>query len=230
MREVVPGLYQLDARWVNMFLFNTEPLVLLDGGSAGAETIVESALLAFGKSWEDLGHIVVSHCHPDHSGGLAAIKRLSGAKVHMHPLDARMVQKGLALRTLYPAPGPVAGMLFRKFIADIPETVEACQTDTDLRDGQFVAGLPLKLRVLHTPGHSEGHCAFLWEEQDKVLLTADACAHVFGLGYSVAYEDFRMGEQSLTRLSALSFDVACFGHGNPILKQASQKFRKKWGV
>jgi len=26
----------------------------------------------------------------------------------------------------------------------------------------------------------------------------------------------------------LEFELACFGHGNPILKSASDKFKRKW--
>jgi glyoxylase-like metal-dependent hydrolase (beta-lactamase superfamily II) len=37
------------------------------------------------------------------------------------------------------------------------------------------------------------------------------------------------GKRSLAKLAALDFDVACFGHGNPIVEGAADRFRKKWG-
>jgi hypothetical protein len=51
---------------------------------------------------------------------------------------------------------------------------------------------------------------------------------MLGLGWSLGYEDLEEGKRSLRKLSDLDFQVACFGHGKPILKDASLRFRKIW--
>ena len=56
----------------------------------------------------------------------------------------------------------------------------------------------------------------------------DACSNMMGLGWSLGYEDFEQGKRSLRKLAALDFDVACFGHGKAIQKDAARKFKQKW--
>jgi hypothetical protein len=50
------------------------------------------------------------------------------------------------------------------------------------------------------------------------------------LRLSPAYEDLDEGERSLRRLSALDFQVACFGHGKAIVGEAAARFRRWWPV
>jgi hypothetical protein len=52
---------------------------------------------------------------------------------------------------------------------------------------------------------------------------------MFGLGYSVIYEDVDEGMRTLAKFSELNFETACFGHGKPIKEAASARFRDKWG-
>jgi hypothetical protein len=53
-------------------------------------------------------------------------------------------------------------------------------------------------------------------------------AHLFGLSLSPIYEDLDVSKQSLTKISALTFKHACFGHGRPIIGGADKTFRKKF--
>ena len=101
--------------------------------------------------------------------------------------------------------------------------------DHDLSDGQV---LPIAggLTVVHAPGHCAGQVALLWAAHGGVLLAADAASNVLGLRPSPAYEDYAMGVQSLRRLSALDFQVACFGHGRAIVGEAGARFRWRWPV
>jgi hypothetical protein len=39
-----------------------------------------------------------------------------------------------------------------------------------------------------------------------------------------------VGDQTLRRLSALDFQVACFGHGTAIVGEAAARFRRRWPV
>jgi glyoxylase-like metal-dependent hydrolase (beta-lactamase superfamily II) len=61
-----------------------------------------------------------------------------------------------------------------------------------------------------------------------VLFAGDAAANILGLGLSVGYEDLETGKRSLARIARLNFAVACFGHGRPIRRGASERFRRKW--
>ena len=59
------------------------------------------------------------------------------------------------------------------------------------------------------------------------MFAADACSNMMGLGWSLGYENFQEG-RSLKKLSAMDFQIACFGHGKPILKDASHRFKELW--
>jgi hypothetical protein len=49
-----------------------------------------------------------------------------------------------------------------------------------------------------------------------------------GLGDPVGFEDLEEGRVSQRKLASLSFDAAGFGHGKPIARDASSRFRNKW--
>jgi glyoxylase-like metal-dependent hydrolase (beta-lactamase superfamily II) len=82
--------------------------------------------------------------------------------------------------------------------------------------------------VIHTPGHSAGQIALLWPAHGGVLFAADTAINVAGLALFPAYEDLTKGKESLARLAAHEFAVACFGHGRPITRAATQRFRTRW--
>jgi hypothetical protein len=44
----------------------------------------------------------------------------------------------------------------------------------------------------------------------------------------VGFENLEEGRES-RKLASLSFDAAGFGHGRPIAREASTRFRNKWG-
>lgn len=104
--------------------------------------------------------------------------------------------------------------------------VEGARIEHHVEDGQdlpFARGL----RAIHAPGHCAGQIALLWGQHGGVLF-ADTCSNMMGLGWSLGYEDFDQGKRSLRKLSALDFDVACFGHGKAILSNAARRFKEKW--
>ncbi|MCS7062234.1 MAG: MBL fold metallo-hydrolase, partial [Anaerolineae bacterium] len=80
----------------------------------------------------------------------------------------------------------------------------------------------------HTPGHSQGHVAFLWPHEGGVLFAGDIAAHIGRLGPSILYEDYAEGKRSLRRVSSLEFAIACFGHGAALLHNAQEHFRRCW--
>src|SRR5262249_52180049 len=111
---VVPGLWEVSLGFVNAFLLETDSgLALIDTGVAGSAQKILDAVRATGRAPADIRHILVTHCHYDHAGSLAELKRLTGASATMHPEDAAMVRAGKTLRPLTPAPGLINGILGR---------------------------------------------------------------------------------------------------------------------
>lgn len=229
-RQVVPGLYEIRLGFVNAFLLETEDaLALVDTGFAASADAILKAIAAIGRQPHQVRDILVTHCHADHSGSVAALKQTTGATVWMHAEDAAMVRAGKSMRPMTAAPGLANGLLFRLLIRTAPQTIEPIDVDREVADGD---ALPIAggLRAIHVPGHCAGQLAFLWPQHGGVLLAADACANAFALALSPAYENLDQGKRSLAKLASLDFEVACFGHGRAVRSGAAQKFREKWGT
>ncbi|WP_165233824.1 MBL fold metallo-hydrolase [Aquisphaera insulae] len=223
---IVPGLWQVPIRFVNAFLLDAGAgLTVIDTGIAGSAPGILEAVRAIGRKPEEIRHIFVTHCHSDHAGSLAELKRLTNAPATMHPVDAAMTRRGQALRPLKPAPGLFNAIVCRFLLPSAPTTVEPAEVEHEAGDGDV---LPGAIRAVHVPGHCAGQLAFLWPAHGGVLIAADAAANAFGLAPSPMYEDIEEGRRSLAKLSALDFEVACFGHGKPILARASRRFARKW--
>src|SRR5919198_3963806 len=62
--------------------------VLIDGGLPESAPLIAANIRAAGFRVEDVKLILNSHDHFDHAGGIAALQRLSGARVAASPLSA----------------------------------------------------------------------------------------------------------------------------------------------
>ena len=224
--QIVEGLWQINLGAVNAFLLDQGELTLIDTGLPKSEDKIVAAIESIGKKVTDLKHIIVTHCHPDHAGSVAALKRMSGARVYMHPTDAAMVRRGECVRPMTPSPGLLRGLMYRMFIPKQPPPLEPCAIDQEINDG---TELPIAggLKAIHIPGQCAGQVALLWPRR-RLLFAADACANMPTFGYALCYESLEEGKKSLRKLAALDFDVAVFGHGSPIKSGASAKFKEKW--
>ena len=228
LRRVVPGLHQIQLAGVNAFLLEgaTDGLVLVDAGVRGSAGQILGAARSLGYEAQDLRHILVTHCHPDHTGALAELKAATGARVFMHRSDASLLVTGRVMRRLVRTPGPLNAVLYRTMIAASPVTVDPVDVD-ELLDDRTELPLAGGISVIHTPGHTEGHVVFLARAWSAAIV-GDAAANLFGLRPMIAYEHLGQGLLSVRHLSRFDFEVACFGHGSPIRPKADRRFRRRW--
>jgi glyoxylase-like metal-dependent hydrolase (beta-lactamase superfamily II) len=229
LKPLAPGAYMIPLGFVNAYLLaGRDGLVLIDTGTPGSAGKVLAAVAELGQAPSAIRHILVTHCHADHAGSLAALKQATGAPAYMHPLDAAMVRQGRPMRPMRPAPGLLRALIFRLFIARRRSSgIAPAEIEHELKDGDeldFAGGLC----CVHAPGHCAGQLAFLWPPAGGLLIAADACTHLRGLGYAPIYEDLALGRASLKRLAGMAYDKACFGHGGPILSSADAAMRAKW--
>jgi glyoxylase-like metal-dependent hydrolase (beta-lactamase superfamily II) len=225
---VIEGVHIVPMGMANAFLIEgNDGLTLIDAGYPGKEANVFEAICGLGRSPNELKHLIFTHGHPDHIGSAAAIVRETAAKTYMHPLDIPMAESGGPFRPLKPAPGLLKRVLCKLFF-DPEERVEPVSIDRLLTAGETLA-IAGGFEVIHAPGHCAGQVALLWHPR-RMLFAGDVGSNVMGLGDPIGFENLEEGRASQRKLAGLSFDAAGFGHGPPITRDASSRFRDRWGT
>ena len=228
VKEVVSGLYALSNGAINAFLIDDGDagLTLIDTGYAKHAEGITEVIRSIGREPSDLKNILITHGHADHLGGA---KQLAGGAtpISMHPADSDIARAGVLQPTMKPAPGLLTGILFKVAMPKKPAEFPAFEPDIALHDGDIVdvAG---GIEVVHTPGHTPGHVALRWRRDRGLLFVGDAAANLLRLNYMLGYDDVEEGKASLAKLAHLDFEAAVFGHGRPILSNASKKFAAKF--
>jgi glyoxylase-like metal-dependent hydrolase (beta-lactamase superfamily II) len=137
--------------------------------------------------------IVSTHGHWDHIGDNAAVAAHTGAQIAVHPLDRERLER----------PQP----LFAPF--EIPPSVPAIE----LAEGGLVRFGGFSLRVLHTPGHTEGSVCLLAEDEG-LLYSGDTLFQAGWGRVDLPGGDSTAMVESIARLSRLENRIAVFpGHG-----------------
>jgi glyoxylase-like metal-dependent hydrolase (beta-lactamase superfamily II) len=101
------------------------------------------------------------------------------------------------------------------------DKVAPASVDFILRDGDRIPFDGRELEVIHTPGHSSGHCCFLLRPEG-VLFTGD---HILGMGTSIVVPpdgDMTLYMDSLTELLSYPVRIICPGHG-PVVWNGREK-------
>jgi len=227
VERVIDGVHFVPMGMANAYLIEGDDgLTLIDAGFPNKQALVFDAVRRLGFSPDRLKRLIFTHGHFDHIGSAAAIVRETGARTYMHPLDISVAEGGGPFRTMTPAPGLLRQVTFRLFF-DPGKRVEPVAIDQPLTDGEI---LPIAggIEVIHVPGHCAGQVALLWRP-GRMLFAGDVCMNLMGLGDPIGFENLSEGRASQRKLAGLSFDVAAFGHGKPIARDAAARFRDKWG-
>ena len=225
--EIIPGVDAIDGLGIGRaYLYREgDRLTLIDTGLSGSADRIFAEIERSGRP-EDLRQIIITHHHGDHTGSLAELAERTGAEVLAHSLDAPVV------RGERPAPGAKPQGLWRLLAPLLARAVRPpppARVDRELADGDEIE-LDTGAKVVHVPGHTMGSIA-IYVPAKRVLFAGDAATNVLGLGppsgsFGIYNEDRDQLRQSFRKLAELDFEVACFGHGPPLDKEASLAFRR----
>lgn len=163
--------------------------VLIDGGLPESAPLIAANIRALGFRLRDVKYLLINHTHFDHSGGLAELKRLTGAT-----LVATAGEKAdlVAGRTIG-----------RPTLARFP----AVAVDRIVRDGDRVVLGPIVLTAIASPGHTRGGVSWMTTTAGKRVLFATSLTVagqplVGDRDYPEAAADFASTFAKLRRLRA----------------------------
>ena len=141
-----------------------------------------------GLNAEQIGLVILTHCHPDHCEAAKVIRDQDSALVALNQADA----------SIYKSQG---GKL-----------------DLYLQEGDLVLGEHSKVRleVFHSPGHSPGHITIYWPDE-KVLVAGDVIFYRSTGRVDLPGGSAKTLKHSIERLSELDIEYLLCGHhyGHP---------------
>ncbi|MDD5287848.1 MAG: MBL fold metallo-hydrolase [Dehalococcoidales bacterium] len=223
--QVIPNLYQITVRYANIFLIVEEKLTLIDTGFRGSTPCIAECIHKLGRKPEEIGLIILTHNHIDHFGGLAELRKLTGAKVAAPRVDFAVERDILP----YPAGNYLGKLLKVPPLTPIRHRLTLQAKDVDiLLDGGEVFPALGGLRVVPTPGHTAGSIS-LYAPQKKLLFVADALNKrhdILRLPLKTATTDLGQTISSIEKMAQLDVDVICFGHGRPIKEDAKGRLSR----
>jgi glyoxylase-like metal-dependent hydrolase (beta-lactamase superfamily II) len=194
--------------------------VLIDTGIAGQGDSVAAALRDWGLDRDALTYVVLTHWHPDHAGSAAEISAWPNVKVWAHRADAPIIRgetRGSFAQLTHAEEG-----LYSQISGSIPDAAPS-RVDRELADDEVLTELGAS--VLSTPGHTDGSIALHFHEAGA-LFTGDVATE--NQGYVILgpfNHDRAKARQSFRRFANIDVDTVCFGHGQPLLGQDTQKLR-----
>jgi metallo-beta-lactamase class B len=156
--QIFGNTYYVGVRGLSSVLITSpDGHILIDGALPQSAPLIAHHVEQLGFKMSDVKIILNSHVHYDHAGGIADLQKLSGAKVIASDIAAKVLQTGKVDRTdpQFEFSKPYPGS----------KNVEALGTRQSVEVGT------LKLRVIHTPGHTPGGTSWTWTscESDRCL-------------------------------------------------------------
>lgn len=138
--HVIGNVYYVGVAGVAVFLIRTPAGdILTDGALPESVPLIERNLRTLGVKLPDIKILLNSHAHFDHAGGLAALKKATGAKLYASAADAPFLEAG--------------HITFGPSRADPFPPVAV---DHQIRDGDTVSLGGVTLTAHLTPGHTPG--------------------------------------------------------------------------
>ncbi len=150
--RIAGNLYYVGTYDLACFLITTpKGNILINTGLANSAAQIKRNISMLGFKLADTKILLTTQAHYDHLGAMAAIKKITGAKMMIDAGDAAVLADGGA--SDYAMGGK--GAMFAPLVAD-----------SLLHDNDTIRFGGVQLQLLHHPGHTKGSCSFLLKTSD----------------------------------------------------------------
>lgn len=181
---------------------------LVDAGIGASADAILANVDAAGIARDRIRMLVLTHAHPDHSGGAAALReRLPELTIFASPDVASWIRAGDE-----DAMSLDVGKRSELYPADF--RFPPCSVARELVEGDRVEIGALDVEVVETPGHADGHLSFLVETRaGRALFGGDLVFFAGQISLESTW-DCRIQEYaaSMRKLAGAEIDVLLPGH------------------
>jgi glyoxylase-like metal-dependent hydrolase (beta-lactamase superfamily II) len=185
------------------------------------DTGISSGFLRKLRRKTNIKNVILSHWHEDHISGNRLFPH---ARFLAHKKDIHIIENVSKMYEFYEVTvDSKQWELFKTILGGL--RLENISINAALSDNDIISiNNSYILQVVHTPGHTKGHCCF-YEEDAKIAFLADIDLSSFGPWYGGRDSDVRAFEESIKKIMELDIEIAISSHKGTI--RGSNKIQRK---
>ena len=151
--KILGNIYWVGTYDLSTYLITTpQGNILINSGLAETVPLIKAGVEQLGFKMSDTKILLATHGHFDHVAGMAALKKMTGAKMVMSEQDAELLESG--------------GKVDFRF-GDSPEArFTPVTVDRKLKDGDKISLGGTVITAHHHPGHTKGATSFTLEVRE----------------------------------------------------------------
>ena len=222
--QMADGIYRIDIGQVKAaasgdylgyslvyFIVSDGEMAIIDTSPAAVTPAILEAIRGLGYDPSRLSHIILTHIHLDHAGGVGALaKQFPGVKVAVHKRGApHIVKPDMLIEGTRQAYG-------KNFEADYgPISPVPKQQVLPVDEGDIIKVGTRELKIMYTPGHAPHHVC-VYDSRSRGVFSGDSLGFLHTGNNSViivAGFDLDYALQSIDRLQALNPKRIYAAHG-----------------
>lgn len=200
--HIIGNVYYAGTAGISVYLIDTpKGLIVIDAALPESVPYIEKNITALGYNLKDIKILLAGHAHFDHAGGLAALKRDSGARLIASAEDKPVLETGTIDY------GPCKEVPF-----------DPVKVDKVVKDGERISFGGVTLTAHATPGHTRGCTSWTMpvSENGATHTILFACSLTVGGNQLIAnpaylnvITDFR---NSFAKMKAIKADILLTQH------------------